>query len=129
MADSAFADNDNGNGVAGEDEQDRQERSRERNREHAKKTRLRKKVLIEGMKDRLLDLQNEVCLRRLIFCGSLANAIVADIAVVGFIDPRILFHTFLVFPHAHVTLTHPLQHHHSSPEHEIEASVRGKVYC
>jgi len=70
MADSAFADNDNRNGVAGEDEQDRQERSRERNREHAKKTRLRKKVLIEGMKDRLLDLQNEVCLRRLIFCGS-----------------------------------------------------------
>jgi len=71
MADLAFADTDNGNGATAEDEQDRQERSRERNREHAKKTRLRKKVLIEGMKDRLLDLQNEVCLRILIFRGYL----------------------------------------------------------
>ena len=33
---------------------------RERNRKHAKKTRLRKKAMLEGMKDRLLELQNEV---------------------------------------------------------------------
>lgn len=36
------------------------EKSRERNREHAKRTRLRKKALIEGMKGRLLELQQEV---------------------------------------------------------------------
>ena len=36
------------------------EKHRERNREHAKKTRLRKKALIDGMKLRLLELQNEV---------------------------------------------------------------------
>lgn len=36
------------------------ERNRERNREHAKKTRLRKKEMIEGMKIRLLELQREV---------------------------------------------------------------------
>jgi hypothetical protein len=36
------------------------QRSRERNREHAKRTRLRKKVAIESMKDRLIELQNEV---------------------------------------------------------------------
>lgn len=41
---------------------DRMLKSRERNREHAKKTRLRKKVGIDGMKQRLLDLQNEVCI-------------------------------------------------------------------
>ena len=35
------------------------EKSRERNREHAKRTRLRKKALIEGMKGKLMDLQNE----------------------------------------------------------------------
>lgn len=36
------------------------QRSRERNREHAKRTRLRKKAVLEIMKDRLLELQNEV---------------------------------------------------------------------
>ena len=36
------------------------EKNRERNREHAKRTRLRKKVMIEGMKIRLLELQREV---------------------------------------------------------------------
>jgi len=36
------------------------EKTRERNREHAKKTRLRKKAFLEGMKLRLLELQNEV---------------------------------------------------------------------
>mmetsp|Transcript_14733 Transcript_14733/g.21896 ORF Transcript_14733/g.21896 Transcript_14733/m.21896 type:complete len:367 (+) Transcript_14733:59-1159(+) len=35
------------------------EKNRERNREHAKRTRLRKKALLESMKDRLLFLQNE----------------------------------------------------------------------
>ena len=40
--------------------EDTAEKSRERNREHAKKTRLRKKALLEGMKARLLYLQNEV---------------------------------------------------------------------
>lgn len=39
---------------------EKQEKSRERNREHAKKTRLRKKAMLEHMKDRLLELQNEV---------------------------------------------------------------------
>jgi hypothetical protein len=38
---------------------ERIEKSRERNREHAKRTRLRKKALIEGMKGKLLDLQTE----------------------------------------------------------------------
>ena len=38
----------------------RASKNRERNREHAKKTRLRKKEMIEGMKIRLLDLQKEV---------------------------------------------------------------------
>lgn len=36
------------------------EKNRERNREHAKRTRLRKKVMLEGMKERLLFLQNQV---------------------------------------------------------------------
>jgi len=40
--------------------EERVEKSRERNREHAKRTRLRKKQMIEGMKGRLLELQNEV---------------------------------------------------------------------
>lgn len=35
------------------------EKHRERNREHAKRTRLRKKALIDGMKGRLLELQKE----------------------------------------------------------------------
>ena len=48
---------------------------RERNRKHAKKTRLRKKAMLEGMKDRLLELQNEV--RR--FC--LADALVLSTAL------------------------------------------------
>ena len=34
--------------------------SRERNREHAKKTRLRKKALLETMKERLAEVQSEV---------------------------------------------------------------------
>lgn len=38
---------------------DRLEKSRERNREHAKRTRLRKKVQFETMKLKLLELQNE----------------------------------------------------------------------
>ena len=40
--------------------EDRMLKCRERNREHAKKTRLRKKVGIDGMKQRLLQLQTEV---------------------------------------------------------------------
>jgi hypothetical protein len=40
--------------------EEKMEKSRERNREHAKRTRLRKKVAIESMKDRLIELQNEV---------------------------------------------------------------------
>lgn len=44
----------------GEDDAERVLASRERNREHAKKTRLRKKALLEGMKTRLLELQKEV---------------------------------------------------------------------
>jgi hypothetical protein len=36
------------------------ERNRERNREHAKKTRLRKKEMLESMKIRLMELQREV---------------------------------------------------------------------
>ena len=34
-------------------------KSRERNREHAKRTRLRKKAMLEGMKGKLMDLQRE----------------------------------------------------------------------
>lgn len=41
--------------------EEKMEKSRERNREHAKRTRLRKKAVIEGMKERLLALQTEVC--------------------------------------------------------------------
>jgi hypothetical protein len=40
--------------------EDRTQKSRERNREHAKRTRLRKKAVLEVMKDKLLSLQNEV---------------------------------------------------------------------
>ena len=40
--------------------EERVERSRERNREHAKRTRLRKKAVIEAMKGKLLSLQKEV---------------------------------------------------------------------
>ena len=36
------------------------EKGRERNREHAKRTRLRKKAVLEGMKGKLMELQNEV---------------------------------------------------------------------
>lgn len=46
--------------VKDEASEDKAERNRERNREHAKRTRLRKKEMIEGMKARLLDLQREV---------------------------------------------------------------------
>jgi hypothetical protein len=52
--------------------EERAEKNRERNREHAKRTRLRKKDMIEGMKMRLLELQREVsdclikCLNNLI---------------------------------------------------------------
>ena len=35
------------------------EKNRERNREHAKRTRLRKKVVLDGMKSKLLELQRE----------------------------------------------------------------------
>ena len=38
------------------------EKGRERNREHAKRTRLRKKAVLEGMKGKLMELQNEVIL-------------------------------------------------------------------
>lgn len=40
--------------------EERAEKNRERNREHAKRTRLRKKEMIEGMKMKLLELQREV---------------------------------------------------------------------
>ena len=40
--------------------EERVEKSRERNREHAKRTRLRKKAVIEAMKGKLLELQKEV---------------------------------------------------------------------
>lgn len=36
------------------------EKNRQRNREHAKKTRLRKKEMMEGLKSKLLELQQEV---------------------------------------------------------------------
>jgi hypothetical protein len=39
---------------------DKADRTRVRNREHARKTRLRKKDTIEGMKMRILELQREV---------------------------------------------------------------------
>ncbi len=42
-------------------------KSRERNREHAKKTRLRKKVLLESMKGKLVQLQSEVNFEKLVF--------------------------------------------------------------
>lgn len=42
--------------------EDRMSKCRERNREHAKKTRLRKKMGLDGMKGRLLELQTEVSL-------------------------------------------------------------------
>lgn len=42
---------------------------RERNREHAKKTRLRKKIGIDSLKKRLLELQNEVNLSKYILCS------------------------------------------------------------
>ena len=41
-------------------DESRLDKSRERNREHARRTRLRKKALMENMKTRLLDLQKEV---------------------------------------------------------------------
>lgn len=43
-----------------ENSSDRWEKNKERNREHAKKTRLRKKNMIEGLKKRLLEVQREV---------------------------------------------------------------------
>lgn len=36
------------------------EKGRERNREHAKRTRIKKKAVLDEMKGKLLDLQNEV---------------------------------------------------------------------
>ena len=51
---------DESNGKNPDQWEDRMSKCRERNREHAKKTRLRKKVGLDGMKQRLLDLQNEV---------------------------------------------------------------------
>lgn len=41
---------------------ERIEKSRERNREHAKKTRLRKKVFLENLKIRVTELKKEVCM-------------------------------------------------------------------
>lgn len=50
------------------------EKNRERNREHAKRTRLRKKEMIEGMKVRLLELQREASrLEQLLEESSTAN--------------------------------------------------------
>jgi len=52
----------------------RADKNRERNREHAKRTRLRKKEMIEGMKMRLLELQREaVELEQLLEESSTAN--------------------------------------------------------
>ena len=48
------------------------EKARERNREHAKKTRLRKKASLEGLKARLLELQAEV-----IFSIQLLNSLIS----------------------------------------------------
>ena len=50
------------------EEGNKAERNRERNREHAKKTRLRKKEMMETMKARLLDLQREVRIYTNCFC-------------------------------------------------------------
>lgn len=47
---------DDGRGNVGE----KVEKGRERNREHAKRTRIKKKALLDGMKGKLLELQNEV---------------------------------------------------------------------
>lgn len=47
----------------GENSDHKAEKNRERNREHAKRTRQRKKEMIEGMKIRLLELQREVIIR------------------------------------------------------------------
>ena len=54
-------------GIMYETPEQKAERNRERNREHAKKTRLRKKEMIEGMKIRLLELQREVCCQKTLF--------------------------------------------------------------
>ena len=52
---------DDGCDVDGESlEVEKVEKGRERNREHAKRTRLRKKAVLEGMKGKLMELQNEV---------------------------------------------------------------------
>ena len=75
---------------------------RERNRKHAKKTRLRKKAMLEGMKDRLLELQNEV--RRFCLADALVPINCADEA------PRFPPSTFL---------THT--------EHQAQTHVRGQV--
>ena len=53
--DDLFEDNDLENGDV-----EKVEKGRERNREHAKRTRLRKKAVLEGMKGKLMELQNEV---------------------------------------------------------------------
>ena len=57
-------DNNNNNNKTGNPDQweDRMSKCRERNREHAKKTRLRKKMGLDGMKGKLLELQTEVCI-------------------------------------------------------------------
>ncbi len=47
-------------GSALESAENKAEKNRERNREHAKRTRQRKKEMLEGMKMRLLELQREV---------------------------------------------------------------------
>jgi len=56
--------NNNNNNKNGNPDQweDRMSKCRERNREHAKKTRLRKKMGLDGMKGKLLELQTEVCI-------------------------------------------------------------------
>ncbi|RYH09007.1 bZIP transcription factor, partial [archaeon] len=51
-----------------ENPENKAERNRERNREHAKRTRLRKKEMIEGMKVRLLELQREVPMQIINYC-------------------------------------------------------------
>ena len=53
--DEIFNDDDLENG-----EVEKVEKGRERNREHAKRTRLRKKAVLEGMKGKLMELQKEV---------------------------------------------------------------------
>ena len=52
--------------------EDRSNFNKERNKEHAKRTRLRKKEMIEGMKGRLLDLQKEV----IVYCFFLVDSTV-----------------------------------------------------